>query len=101
MLKEFLGKQDAQLYIQLFEFTDRIQHMFWRFREEDHPAYDREKAEKYKDVIFESYKRWMKSSGLVMEKLDDKTVLFVCSDHGFNSFKKAVNYNTWLVKKSI
>src|SRR3972149_3897324 len=98
MLKDFLGKQDARLYIQLFEFTDRIQHMFWRFREEDHPAYDREKAGKYKDVIFDCYKKMDEIVGLVMEKLDDKTVLFVCSDHGFNSFKKAVNYNTWLVK---
>ena len=98
MLKGFLEKQDTQLYIQLFEFTDRIQHMFWRFREEDHPAYDREKAEKYKDVIFESYKRMDEIVGLVMEKIDDKTILLVCSDHGFNSFKKAVNYNTWLVK---
>ncbi len=98
MLKDYLGRQDARLYIQLFEFTDRIQHMFWRFREEDHPAYDREKAEKYKDVIFESYRKMDEIVGLVMEKLDDKTILFVCSDHGFNSFKKAVNYNTWLVK---
>ena len=98
MLKEFLGKQDARLYIQLFEFTDRIQHMFWRFREEDHPAYDREKAGKYKDVIFDCYRKMDEIVGMVMEKLDDKTVLFVCSDHGFNSFKKAVNYNTWLVK---
>src|SRR3990167_8790630 len=92
MLKEFLGKQDARLYIQLFEFTDRIQHMFWRFREEDHPAYDREKAEKYKDVIFDCYRKMDEIVGIAMEKLDDKTVLFVCSDHGFNSFKKAVNY---------
>ncbi|HHT9137491.1 MAG TPA: alkaline phosphatase family protein [Candidatus Wunengus sp. YC60] len=98
MLKIFLEKQDVRLYIQLFEFTDRIQHMFWRFREEDHPAYDREKAEKYKGVIFEYYKKMDEIVGLVMEKLDDKSILFVCSDHGFNSFKKAVNYNTWLVK---
>ncbi len=98
MLKEFLGRQDVHLYIQLFEFTDRVQHMFWRFREEDHPAYDREKAEKYKDVIFDCYKKMDEIVGLVMEKLDNKTALFVCSDHGFNSFKKAVNYNTWLVK---
>ena len=98
MLKEFLGKQDARLYIQLFEFTDRVQHMFWRFREEDHPAYDREKAEKYKDVIFDCYRKMDEIVGMVMEKLDGKTALFVCSDHGFNSFKKAVNYNTWLVK---
>lgn len=98
MLKGFLEKEDTQLYIQLFEFTDRIQHMFWRFREEDHPAYKKEKAEKYKDVIFEYYKKMDEIVGLVLQKMDDKTVLFVCSDHGFNSFKKAVNYNTWLVK---
>ncbi|MBI2470121.1 MAG: alkaline phosphatase family protein [Planctomycetes bacterium] len=98
MLKIFLEKQDVRLYIQLFEFTDRIQHMFWRFKEEDHPAYDKKKADKYKDVIFEYYKKMDEIVGLVMEKIDDKTILFVCSDHGFNSFKKAVNYNTWLVK---
>lgn len=98
MLKGFLETWDVQLYIQLFEFTDRIQHMFWRFREEDHPAYDEEKAGKYKNVIFEYYKKMDEIVGLVMEKMDDKTVLFVCSDHGFNSFKKAVNYNTWFVK---
>ncbi len=100
MLREFLEKQDAELYIQLFEFTDRIQHMFWRFREEDHPAYDEEKAKKYKDVIFEYYKKMDEIVGLVAEKMNDKTVLFVCSDHGFNSFKKAVNYNTWLAKNN-
>lgn len=100
MLKEFLEKQDTELYIQLFEFTDRIQHMFWRFREEDHPAYDEEKAKKYKDVIFEYYKKMDEIVGLVAEKMNDKTVLFVCSDHGFNSFKKAVNYNTWLAKNN-
>jgi len=98
MLKDYLGKQDVRLYIQLFEFTDRVQHMFWRFQEGDHPAYDRENAEKYKGVIFEYYKKMDEIVGLVMGKIDDKTVLFVCSDHGFNSFKKAVNYNTWLVK---
>jgi len=98
LLKGFLEKWDTQLYIQLFEFTDRIQHMFWRFREEDHPAFDKEKAKKYKDVIFEYYKKMDEIVGLVMEKMDNKTILFVCSDHGFNSFKKAVNYNTWLVK---
>ncbi len=98
MLKEFLGRQDVHLYIQLFEFTDRVQHMFWRFREEDHPAYDREKAGKYKDVIFDCYRKMDEIVGMVMEKMDGKTALFVCSDHGFSSFKKAVNYNTWLVK---
>ncbi|MFN3532891.1 MAG: alkaline phosphatase family protein [Candidatus Brocadia sp.] len=98
ILHGFLEKWDTQLYIQLFEFTDRIQHMFWRFMEEDHPAYDKEKAEKYRDVIFEYYKKMDEIVGLVMGKMDDKTILLVCSDHGFNSFKKAVNYNTWLVK---
>ncbi len=98
ILQGFLEQLDVRLYIQLFEFTDRIQHMFWRFREEDHPAYDAEKAEKYRNVIFAYYKKMDEIVGLVMGKMDTKTILFVCSDHGFSSFKKAVNYNTWLVK---
>jgi predicted AlkP superfamily phosphohydrolase/phosphomutase len=34
--------------------------------------------------------------GRVLEKVDDKTVVMVMSDHGFTHFKRGVNLNTWL-----
>ena len=34
--------------------------------------------------------------GRTMEKLDDDTVLFVMSDHGFKTFRRGVDLNAWL-----
>jgi predicted AlkP superfamily phosphohydrolase/phosphomutase len=33
--------------------------------------------------------------GKVLERVDDKTVVMVMSDHGFTQFKRGVNLNTW------
>src|SRR5262249_33261564 len=35
--------------------------------------------------------------GKAMEYIDPNTTFMVVSDHGFHSFRKAVNLNTWLV----
>jgi predicted AlkP superfamily phosphohydrolase/phosphomutase len=34
--------------------------------------------------------------GRVMKHVDDQTVLFVLSDHGFCSFRRGINLNAWL-----
>ena len=34
--------------------------------------------------------------GRVLEKLDKKSLLIIMSDHGFKSFRRGVNLNTWL-----
>jgi len=36
--------------------------------------------------------------GRVLERLNDGDVLFVMSDHGFKSFRRCVNVNTWLTQ---
>jgi len=93
-----LKKRDFDLFIFVFQASDRVQHMFWRLIDETHPAYDREKAEKYGDAILRVYQKMDEIVGEVMPFVDDNTTLFVISDHGFHSFRKAVNLNTWLVK---
>ena len=36
--------------------------------------------------------------GEAMERISPGTALIICSDHGFASFRRGVNYNTWLVE---
>jgi predicted AlkP superfamily phosphohydrolase/phosphomutase len=80
----------------VFDATDRIQHMFWRYLEEGHPAgAGREEAE-HKDAIEELYKHNDALVGRVMAKLREGDVLLVISDHGFTSFRRGVNLNAWL-----
>jgi len=93
-----LKKKDFALFIFVFQASDRVQHMFWRLIDKTHPAYDREKAEKYGDAILKVYQKMDEIVGEVIPFVDDNTTLFVISDHGFHPFRKALNLNTWLVK---
>ncbi len=92
----------------VFDATDRIQHMFWRYLEDDHPAAVAAAAARaaandgvagepeHKDAIERLYIHNDKLVGRVMEQMRDGDTLVVCSDHGFNSFRRGVNLNTWL-----
>ncbi len=82
----------------VFDGTDRIQHMFFRTLDADHPANTDKAVQPHANVIPHLYARMDKLVGRVVEYLGDdpNTVLLVVSDHGFCSFKRGVNLNTWL-----
>jgi len=95
------GALDAgrdRLYVQVFDFTDRVGHMLWRLHDPGHPAYDAALAARWEPEIPKAYERMDAIVGEAMKRLRPKTALIVCSDHGFTSFRRGVNYNTWLVK---
>ncbi len=98
IMMNMLKKKNFDLFIFIFQASDRVQHMFWRLIDDTHPAYDRKKAEKYGDAILRVYQKMDEIVGEAMPFVDEDTTLFVISDHGFNSFRKALNLNTWLVK---
>ena len=52
----------------------------------------------HEDELLETYKRVDGEVGRVMRAAPDATLL-VISDHGFASFKRAVNLNTWLYRE--
>jgi predicted AlkP superfamily phosphohydrolase/phosphomutase len=85
----------------LFDTPDRLQHMFWRFRDPSHPGYRPEVAEEYTARLEELYRRCDRVLGKVLEAVDDGTLLIVLSDHGFNSFRRAFDTNTWLWQQGL
>jgi predicted AlkP superfamily phosphohydrolase/phosphomutase len=82
----------------VFDTTDRVQHMFWRYLSGEHPRHDSQEVQEYAGVIARIYQRMDGVLGKVLERLDDDTLLIVCSDHGFTSFRRSVHLNTWLVQ---
>src|SRR6267378_4011833 len=97
MLFDALDKTKQGLCTCVFDTTDRVQHMFWRYLEEDHPAArDVAHGDKRPNVIPELYQKMDRLIGRVMEQIDDKTLLLVISDHGFKSFARCMNLNAWL-----
>ena len=94
-----LEKGDWDLFMGVFMFTDRMQHMMYRATDPLHPYYSEELAEQYGDRVEWAYTEMDRIIGEVRERfVDDDTLLMVISDHGFHSFRRGVNLNTWLVK---
>lgn len=101
MMASALKASQARLYVQVFDFTDRIGHMLWRLHDPQHPLFDQGLADKYAGEIPKAYELMDAIVGEAMSALGPKDALVVCSDHGFASFRRGVNYNTWLVKNGL
>ncbi len=81
----------------VFDITDRLQHMFFRYLEPDHPANAGKDVEVHREAIRDLYKKMDQLVGRVMEAVEPDTLLMVMSDHGFKPFRRGVNLNSWLV----
>ena len=97
-----LSRIDARewdVLVGVIESTDRVQHMMWRFMDPRHPMYDATLAAQFGDSIERVYRRADQFVGEVLEHIDPGTPVLIVSDHGFHSWRKAVNLNTWLVQQ--
>lgn len=95
MLFEVLKKTPEGLCACVFDASDRIQHMFWRYLDDKHPS-PREANEKFVNAIPDMYRMMDDMVGRVREQLNENDVLLILSDHGFSSFRRCINLNTWL-----
>ncbi len=91
-----LNKTKKGVVACVFETTDSIQHMFFRYLDKKHPALQSSQATLSEKVIEELYLRMDEFIGRVQEKIDNKSILIIMSDHGFKSFRRGVNLNSWL-----
>lgn len=89
-------REERHVSVIVFDTPDRIQHMFWRYLEPDHPAYDAEGAERFGGAIEQVYRVCDEIVGQALGYCDERTTLLVLSDHGFTSFRRAVHVNRWL-----
>lgn len=102
MLLLELERQADGFVFCLFDTPDRLQHMFWRFREPDHPANAHHEVAGFDGVIADFYRRCDATVGRVLEAAEvDDTLVIVLSDHGFGSFRRGVNLNTWLHREGL
>jgi predicted AlkP superfamily phosphohydrolase/phosphomutase len=89
---------DWDVYVHYFEFTDRVQHVMWRHVDPQHPLYTADGNARYGHAIRDAYVRMDGIVGEVMAKMPQDAILFVVSDHGFVSWRRTMNYNTWLAR---
>lgn len=101
MMEGLLAEDANDLYVQIFYFPDRVGHLFWQFHDRGHPLYDPVRAERWGGELLRAYKRMDAIVGKARRLAGDDAVFLVCSDHGFSSFRRGVNYNNWLVEQGL
>lgn len=96
MLFNAIKTQKKGLIACVVDTTDRIQHMFWRYREDGRPDEREKGADRHLNAIEDLYRRMDDLIGRVRRELDEDTVLIVMSDHGFKPFNVGFQINNWL-----
>ncbi len=91
-----LDRGEFDMLISAWTATDRVGHMFWRFRDPQHPMHDPELAKIFGTALEETYKIMDAIVGKAMERVKEGDVLMVLSDHGFESWRTGFNLNDWL-----
>ncbi len=80
-----------------FGHIDQLSHIFWRDRDPQHPGRVPEEAVKYATMIEDAYVEMDALLGEALEVLNDDDTLIIMSDHGFTSFRRGFNLNSWLI----
>jgi predicted AlkP superfamily phosphohydrolase/phosphomutase len=94
-----LDRGEFDLLIAAWTATDRVSHLFWRYRDPEHPLYTKEGAAKYGKAVEDTYKKMDSIVGNVVKRLQPDDLLMIMSDHGFHSFRYGFSVNTWLAQQ--
>jgi predicted AlkP superfamily phosphohydrolase/phosphomutase len=89
------SRQKSGLFYFYISSTDQDTHMLWRNMDATHPMHG-ESDVRFAGYIHHLYERMDALVGQVLPAVDDKTLLVVCSDHGFVQFGRQFHLNTWL-----
>ena len=110
LLHAALARDDWRALVFVESTPDRVQHMCWQFSDPAHPLHDAQKAATattfageeiaLSGAIAASYRALDRLVGQVVERhLRPEDTLIVCSDHGFQSFRRQVHLNNWLAEQ--
>lgn len=80
-----------------FSSLDLNSHVFWRTLDPGHPLYTPALAQKHGGFLPSLYERIDTVIGRAMKRCGDEALLMIVSDHGFGSFRRQFNLNSWLL----
>ena len=94
--RDVLRRFDDGFLFYYFGNSDLVSHMMWRPMDPQHPAYDSATDPQYASVVADLYTGLDAIVGDTLNVLGSNDLLVVMSDHGFTSWRRAFNLNTWL-----
>ncbi|MEZ5331814.1 MAG: alkaline phosphatase family protein [Thermoanaerobaculia bacterium] len=95
-LKVVLSQFHDGLLFYYFGDTDQVSHVLWGSMDPTHPSYDPEVDPQYAHVIPDLYHEVDGIVGYVLDHMPEGARLVIMSDHGFSSWRRSFNLNSWL-----
>ncbi len=96
LFRYVLAHFDRGLLFYYFGNVDQVSHMLWGARDPGHPAYNKARDERYAHVIDDLYVEFDAIVGETLQHVGPQDLLVVMSDHGFTSWRRSFNLNSWL-----
>lgn len=90
------ARDEWDLFFTVIQAPDPIQHQFWRFLDPTHPYHRPKEAAQYQALLLACYQAMDEAIGRRLDWLDERTTLFVVSDHGFGPAHKYFYVNRFL-----
>ena len=99
-----LAREPFDLFLVVWNSTDNIPHLYWKYTDPQFPAFDAAGAGKYGDVINHQYELADQEIGRLLAALPDPdhTAVLVMSDHGMGPYPhRQVHLNAWLAERGL
>jgi predicted AlkP superfamily phosphohydrolase/phosphomutase len=96
---EALAEERFDLFLVVWNSTDNIPHLFWKYTDPAFPAYDAAGAPQFGEVINHQYEVADAEIGRLLAAQPDldQTTILVMSDHGMGPHPyRRVNFGVWL-----
>ncbi len=95
--RHVLADWKGGLLFYYFGSSDQVAHVMWDTLDPGHPRYDPVQSPKFADAIPSTYVALDDVVGYTLAHLPPDTTLVIMSDHGFTSWRRSFNLNTWLL----
>lgn len=93
---------DDDLYMVVHRISDEVHHFFIGYVDPRTPAYTKEKAQKYGDLVNRFYRKMDQALGEALAHIGPEDTVFVLSDHGGNiTPPRQFNPNVWLAQQGL
>lgn len=96
-----LTNREWDFFINVVQGLDPIQHKFWQYMDSDHPNFRQAEAQRYAALLEECYAIVDEVVGHRLSLIDESTVLFIVSDHGFGPVHKYFHVNRFLTNHGL
>jgi predicted AlkP superfamily phosphohydrolase/phosphomutase len=90
---QLMKSEPWDFFMTVFNSTDLVQHVFWKYMDPDHPSYNPSEDRLYSDAILSIYQKVDSFVGEMLKNVDENTYVIVMSDHGFGGLHKVVHLN--------